>query len=74
MSGISSFPGPDGPDGPLNQKRWVRRVYETSTAAQQKLLQDHRAASVPDGQAGAPWNADDHAQHMGALMTHYPGR
>jgi hypothetical protein len=74
MSGLKDFPGPDDPGGPLKQKQWVRRVYETSTVAQQKLLQDHRMASVPDGQPGAPWSVDDHSLHMAGLMAHYPGR
>lgn len=69
MRGISTFPPADDP---LAQKQWVKRLYDMSSMAQRKLLQDHRAANAPDGQPGSPWSADDHADHMTGLMAHYP--
>jgi hypothetical protein len=71
MSGISSFPPADDPMG---QKQWVRRLFVVNAMAQRKLLQDHRAANPPDGQHGAPWNADQHSDNMAGLMDHYPGQ
>jgi hypothetical protein len=71
MAGISDFPGADDP---MAQKQWVRRLFTVNAMAQRKLLQDHRAANPPDGQHGAPWNADQHNDNMAGLMAHYPGQ
>lgn len=69
MNGLSSFPGADDP---LGQKQWVRALVSMSSMAQRKLLEHHRAANAPDGSLGERWAVDDHGDHMGALMAHYP--
>jgi hypothetical protein len=69
MKGISTFPPADDP---LAQKKWVQRLYDVSSQAQQKLLQDHRAANPPDWQNGAPWSADNHSDNVSGLLAHYP--
>jgi hypothetical protein len=71
MAGIATFPPADDP---LGQKQWVRRLCSVSDIAQRKLLADHRAANAPDWQHGTPWSADNHSQHMAALMAHYPSQ
>jgi hypothetical protein len=69
MSGISNFPPAEDP---LGQKKWVQQLFAASSMAQRSLLQHHRAANAPDGTLGASWAADDHSNHMSALMAHYP--
>jgi hypothetical protein len=73
MGGINDPRNPfPGSEDPLGQKQWIRRIYDTSTVAQRKLLEHHRAANAPDGTLGEPWSIDDHATHVAGALAHYP--
>ena len=70
MQGIKDFPGSDDI---LGQKKWLQRLYQSNVQGQMALLQDH-ANAPPEAADAAQWSPDSHDEHMGALISQYPGK
>lgn len=57
------------PEDPVEQKKFVDKIYQDNDKAQQMVLQQHAMSPQPD--QADEWSQDGHANHMASLMKNY---
>lgn len=63
------------PEDPIQQKKFVEKIYNDNSKAQMMVLQQHAQAKFPEPEPGAPeptpYSPDTHADEMSALLKQY---